>query len=185
MKFRMSVVLVAGIVLGWALWALSNVELEFTDARVAATLVDAGDQGSARAAIKAGLERYSGTLDIAVSDFTDQPLQLVLIRLSGDRSIRLLMGRGGVDSNRETVVCDQLGELFKVRFVEEMGHRFAIVDGKSVVLSSVDWTFQALGAAAQAVIEIDSEAVAGSYQQQFDSLWASGSSSCSDRLDLP
>jgi hypothetical protein len=183
LRFGFAILIATVIGLGW--WAHPNVELEFTAARVATTLVDFDHQGAARKAIKAGLERHPGSLAIAVSDFTDVPLQFVLIRLSNERPIRLLLGRGGVAPQQETAFCDQLSELFEVRFLEGLGHRFAVVAGHSVVLSSADWTSQALGDEAQSVLEIESEAVVSAYQAQFELLWDAGTASCDDSIDLP
>jgi len=183
MKFRLLALALGGL---WfmGLWAYSNVEIRFDAARVATTLV-ADQRGTAREAIKAGLERFDGPLDIAVNDFTDAPLQLVLIRLSSARSIRLLLGRGGIDPEAETTLCQQLNQLFEVRFVENLGHHFAVVGGSSVVSSSLDWTREAFNNSTQAVIEIKSDAVASAYAAQFESLWKNGSRSCDDRLAFP
>lgn len=185
MKTRLTFTLIAIAALTLGFWAQSDGQSPFTVAQVATTFVDLETQSSARNAIKSGIERYGGTLDIAVSDFTDTALQFVLIRLSNDRPIRLLLGRGGVDPEAETEACDQLNELFEVRLVDQLNHRFAVVDGRSVVTSAVDWTNDALSSKAQAVIEIDSMPVADAYTQQFNALWQTASGTCSNRLDLP
>src|SRR3989304_3420827 len=104
MRFRLSMVLLTMLALGAGL-ALSQGGIPFNDARGAATVADVGESSTARAAIKAGLERHAGALDIAVGDFTDVPLQFVLVRLSSQRPIRLLLNRGGVDSAQEELIC--------------------------------------------------------------------------------
>lgn len=184
MRFRLSMVLLTVLVLGGGL-ALSQGEIPFGDARVAATFADVGETTTARAAIKAGLERHAGALDIAVGDFTDIPLQFVLVRLSSQRPIRLLLSRGGVDTAQEELICDQLQSLFDVHFAEALEHRFAVVGAAGVVLSSADWTAQALDGAAQSVVEIESTDVAQAFSQQFERLWHGSSASCTDELDLP
>lgn len=184
MRFRSSMMLLAIVALGAAL-ALSQGELSFNDARVAATFAGAGETSTARATIKAGLERHAGALDIAVGDFTDIPLQFVLVRLSSQRPIRLLLARGGVDSNQEQLICDQLQSLFEVRFAETLTHRFAVVGAEGVVLSSADWTVQSLDSAPQSVVEIESTEVAQAFSRQFEQLWHTSSASCADELGLP
>ncbi|HEY5596678.1 MAG TPA: phospholipase D-like domain-containing protein [Candidatus Bipolaricaulota bacterium] len=184
MRFRLSMVLLTVLMLGAGL-ALSQGEISFNDARVAATFAGAGEPSTARAAIKAGLERHAGALDIAVGDFTDIPLQFVLVRLSSQRPIRLLLNRGGVDSAQEELICDQLQSLFDVRFAEALEHRFAVVGATGVVLSSSDWTAQSLDSAAQTVVEIESTDVAQAFSQQFEQLWHGSSASCTDELELP
>lgn len=181
----------AGMVLAWLMvlgiggWAWSQAELQFNEAQVAATFVKTAEDGSARDAIKAGLERFSGTLDIAVDDFTDLPLQFVLIRLSSERSIRLLIGRGGAFPEQESKLCEQLGELFEVRFAEGLGHRFAVVGGQDVVLSSAGWTSDALEGASQSIVEVESVALAQAFSAQFEALWEDASASCSESLQFP
>lgn len=185
MKKRMKFLMLAAALTGAALSAQALEEITFSPARVATTFVSAAQSGTARDAIKAGLERHGGALDIAISDFTDLPLQFVLIRLSSERQIRLLLGRGGAQPDVETEVCQTLNDLFAVRFTEELGHRFAVVGGQAVVLSTVDWTQEALGGESQVVVEIEGEEVAGAFSQQFEALWAQGSTKCSDGLNLP
>ncbi len=185
MKTRMILTLAAIAVLTLGFWAQTDGQSPFTIAQVATTFVDFEQQASARNAIKDGLERFGGSLDIAMSDFTDTALLFVLVRLSNDRPIRLLLGRGGVDPESETEACDQLNDLFEVRLVDHLNHRFAVVGGRSVVVSAVDWTNDALSSEAHAVIEIDSEPVADAYTAQFEALWQTASGTCSNRLDLP
>lgn len=165
--------------------ALSQGEGSFSEARVAITFAGVGEPSTARSAIKAGLERHPGALDIAVADFTDIPLQFVLVRLSSLRPIRLLLGRGGVDEAQEALICDQLQSLFDVRFAESMDHRFAVVGASGVVLSSADWTEQTLDRTAQTVVELESTELAQAFSQQFERLWRSASASCTDELELP
>jgi len=185
MKIRMIFTLAAIVGLTLGVWAQTDGQSPFTIAQVATTFVDLEQQSSARNAIKGGLERFGGSLDIAVSDFTDTALQFVLIRLSNERPIRLLLGRGGADLEAETEACEQLNELFEVRLVDQLNHRFAVVGERGVVISAVDWTNDALVSEAHAVIEIDSAPVADAYTAQFDALWQTASGTCSNRLDLP
>jgi len=167
-------------------WAYSAASLNFNVAAVATTFAGAEFNATARTAIKEGMERYDGSLDIAVSDFTDTAMQFVLVRLSADRPIRLLLGRGGADPQTETTLCNQLNDLFEVRFAPDLGHRFAVSGGRGVVLSSLDWTTETLsGQMPQSVTEIDGETVAATFTAQFNELWASASSSCSGRVPFP
>jgi|GEM_PF-3378829 len=182
---RAGMILALLAVVGLGGWAWSQAELQFNEARVAATFVKVAEDGSARNAIKAGLQRYAGALDIAISDFDDLPLQFVLIRLSSQRPIRLLLGRGGAAIDQETKLCEQLNELFEVRFAEEMGHHFVVAGGQGVLLSSVDWTAAALEGASQSIIEVESETVAQAFSAQFDALWEQASTACSDSLQFP
>lgn len=164
--------------MGLGLWARSAAQLEFVPAQVATTFAEARQQGVVREAIKAGLERHSGPLDLAVEDFTDVPLELVLVRLSNDRPVRLLLGRGGPDPQAEIALCEEMQQVLEVRFLEGMNHRFAVVGGQSVVLTGMDWVPEALGGGAQAVLELESPQLAQAYQERFEALWQRAQASC-------
>jgi hypothetical protein len=182
MKFRISTLILA-LVVGMGAWAYSTGALNFNVASVGTTFTSIELETSARDAIKDAMERYDGTLDIAVSDFSDTALQFVLIRLSNERPIRLLLGRGGATEEAEVALCQQLNDLFEVRFVDDLGHHFAVVGGRGVVMSSLDWTQDTLnGIMPQSVTEIDGESVASAFTAQFNELWTDASSSCSGRI---
>lgn len=163
--------------LGLGIWLQAQDEVTFEPAQVAVHFSSLEGRDSLREALKGALERGSGPLDVAVNDLTDVPLELVLVRLSATRPVRVLLGVGGVDPASEAHICEEMNELFPVRRLEGLGHRFAVSDA-GVVLSALDWTPEALTGPAQEVVELVSSELAARYRARFEALWEAAKPGC-------
>ncbi len=177
MRRSVSVLLVSGL-LALSGWVYSQSELSFFPGEAAATFADFGEANAVRDAIRAGLQRVTGDVDVAVADLSSDAIGLLLTRLGVGNRVRLLLGEGSVDLANERRICQDLNDLLDVRVMEDLRHRFAVVGDSGVLLTEVDWVDEAMGSGAQGVVEIDSPELNAQFRARFEALWEGADRGC-------
>jgi len=177
MRRSVGVGLISGL-LALSGWAYSQGELSFFPGEVAATFADFGGANAVRDAIRTGLQRVEGDVDVAVADLSSDAIGLLLTRLGVAHRVRLLLGEGSVDLANERRICRDLNDLLQVRRMEDLNHRFAVLGDSGVLLTEVDWVDEAMGSGAQGVIEIDSPELNAQFRARFEALWEEAEPGC-------
>jgi len=177
MRRSVGALLISGL-LALSGWVYSQSELDFFSGEAAATFADFGGTNTVRDAIRAGLQRVEGDVDVAVADLSSDAIGLLLTRLGVSHRVRVLLGEGGVELADERRICRDLNDLIQVRVAEDLNHRFAVVGETGVLLTEVDWVDAAMGSGAQAVVEIDSPELNARFRARFSALWEGAEKRC-------
>lgn len=120
------------------------------------------------------LNQATRSIDFAMYSFTDSDLAWALVRAHG-RGVKV---RLYLDAEQAA------GKYSKSRFFENRGlavryyhgegimhHKFAVIDGKTVVTGSYNWTASAEERNRENALIIVDPAIAAAYQAEFERLW--------------
>jgi len=119
------------------------------------------------------LQSASSTVDIAIYSFTLSNIAHTLESLAASGvTIRILMEAAAPDG----VVCSSVrsNERIMLREVSEGGifhHKFAILDGTTVITGSFNWSENAQKVNWENLVVIGCPTLAACYAEQFDSIW--------------
>lgn len=133
-----------------------------------------GGDAAARVAGEIGAAR--ATLDVAVYSFTDERIaQAVLAAERRGVRVRLITDREELRNPYQKAV---VRELLRAGVpVEENRHsglmhlKVAVVDGRTVITGSYNWTLSAAGENDENLLVIRDPVVAASYERLFQSMW--------------
>ncbi len=134
-------------------------------------------------AIVEQINKARNSIDVAVYDFTSRPLAraIVAAKKRGVK-IRIILDRSANDpyKNRYTKYIFLKQNHISVRFARAHRHwnrdglmhnKFAIIDDKTVITGSANWTASAFVINDENVLIINRKDIANVYEKEFSKLW--------------
>ncbi len=122
------------------------------------------------------IESTTSTLDLAIHEITSLDMVQALVKTK-QRGVKVRVIADSKQANIKTskiTYLIQQGILVKVLGGKEKGvmnHRFAIFDGKRVLVGSLDWSEASLKWNYENMLVIQESEVVVTYQKEFDRLW--------------
>ena len=132
--------------------------------------------GSIKENLQKEMESTASTLDLAIHEMTSLEMAQILVKAK-QRGVKV---RGIADSKQANIrpskitYLIQQGILVKVLGGKEKGvmnHRFMILDGKRVLIGSLDWSEATLKWNYENLLIVNESEVVAIYQKEFDRLW--------------
>ncbi|MBU1239902.1 DUF1669 domain-containing protein [Myxococcota bacterium] len=120
------------------------------------------------------LPRARSTLDICVYTITDRDVGTAILNAKRTRvKVRVITDLDKVDANGSDIrYLEKNGVFMKVNSGEAiMHHKFAIIDSRTLITGSYNWTVGAATQNSENFIVTDAPQAIEAFQQEFNSLW--------------